>query len=1538
MVIENKYVSQSISNYANVRNTGATYNSISSTGFGFGNWRNITSFTQDDNRSDFTDIGFDFWYNGVRYTQFSASTNGFIDFSTSTDDGGPTGDDFGFDNSAFTTANTANATLPAIAPFYDDLTAQGGVDPLGTSIKYLVSGTAPNRTLTIEWINMAVYLNTTPSLNFQVKLVETSGKIFVNYGTMNTGNQLFSYSMGLNGQVLSATPTAAQLKMLQTVNSNVMSNTVQNGLSAMPAANSQYVFTPPVPSVPSGAIAFTGITTGGMTLNWTNWANNEVGYVIYNSTDGVNFSFVTQTAANAVSSAITGLQPGVTYFWKLYAVTEGCLSSPLNGTQATLSGGNKISISSGVWSNAAIWSPSGVPALGENVTISNGHQVSITSTAQCNNLTVGTGGAATLQFLTNTARSMTVNNSVLVNSAATFDVNTGSNTSHSLTIKGNIVNNGVLNFATDANSLCNVILSKNGNVTFSGSGATNRFNLMTVTLGGSSSNVLDITASNFSAANGFLTLNSGTIKFSTVNAINVVPFIAATTISQYSGLWVNSANAVLTTSAGITLSGKLTVSNGTINIGNQTSEDIISSGGFISVSNGALNIAGKYYSTGLNNLSYFSISGGTVTVPTFGSASTTDAPFQMAGAGSQFNMTGGRIIIPREGGTGAQDLGFINTGSTSGVVTGGTLQIGTTTSPANQIININSSSLIANLLINSPNVTARLVTNSLSIVKDITFNSGILNANNLNISLGGNWQNNGGTFTTGNGLVTFNSNSAQSIFKSGGETFNHLTFNGSGVKTFLSPVIANGNFVINSGSSVDVSASNHQLSFRSNFTNNGTFNSRSGLVLMNGTIAQIINGSSITDFFDLTLTNTNGVSLSAPERLIGTLTLNAGVFNSGINNLTMVSTATATARVAQITGSGDITGFVTVQRFAPGGTTGWALMGTPISSGLSLADWDDNIYISCPTCPDGSASNFLSIYSYDETAAGTYSDGAAYVPLSTINDPIVPNKGYWVYLGDGYTSTNDITIDVIGTLRKFNQSIPLSITNNAAAADIGWNLIHNPYPSPISWTALKGTTPNIDNAIYAYNADLNGGTGGNATYINGISSPAVGAGGIGDVIPMGQAFYVHSTGATALNATESIKVAGNPTFLKSAASQNNFSLLRLNMNGPYSFKDESVLYMQTGASEDFDANFDAIKMAGQDPYAPIMALEKGNTIFQVNGIAPVNGTYTTALKALTGYAGTYTIAISELNDFPKGACINLFDKFTNVSTDLTNGNYVFSLSDTTTIARFVLSISMNPLQISSSVKQPTCKNINGGEITAKGLSAGPWNYYWTDANNTVIQTSLNKNTADTLHGLWSGSINLDVTTVGLCDNNQSAYTIIQKNPTYAGFTSVDTCYLDLDPIVQFNNTTLNGVSHDWSFGDQIGTSNAVSPFYQYQSTGIYTVTLIANSNTNCIDTITKKLIVFNKPVGIHQNIINNQGLVLKTLANNEFIIEKDLMETGNLSYTLVDALGKVLMNKTNIEVNELRLALDLNSFKSGVYLLNLNLNGKTAVFKLPVQH
>lgn len=1202
----------------------------------------------------------------------------------------------------------------------------------------------------------------------------------------------------------------------------------------------------------------------------------------------------------------------------------------------SLSSQTKTSTGNGNWNSPGTWSPSGVPTATDNVLITGNHRVDITSNGTCNSLTIGLGGNAQLRFSSGTDRVFTVQNDVLIGINARFRVRQN-NATHTLSLGGNLVNNGSVEFYSTANRNVELILTKNGNQFISGNGTLSRFHLIKLNMGATLNNIAEFSTSSFVVDNDFLRITNGTFKFSTPTAVNIVPFANATTLTSTSGLWMNAALSTMTVPANLTVSGKLTVSNGTMIVGNANNENLLYSSGTLSVTGGTLNVAGRFCGSNIFSTCNFNMSGGTINVPTFQSNNSlfNEAPFQIGTAGSVFNMSGGTILINKEGSALlSSDLGYVNLAG-SGAVTDGTLQIGSALSPVGQTMRINSTASIGNLLINNATATASIITNPLNIVKNVIINSGILNANNLNITLGGNWQNNGGTFTPGNAIVHFNSNLAQSIFKSTGETFNNVLFSGSGIKTFSSSVTSSGNFSINTGATVDVSNSNYPLTIKRNFFNNGNFNAQNGTVLMTGTVTQNISGSSTTNFYNLLLNNTSGAILLSPANLINSLLLSNGTLNTNGQVFTMLSTASNTARIETIFGTGDIIGNVTVQRYAPGGATGWALFGTPIASGLTLNDWDDDIFISCPTCPDGSAAGFLSIYTYDESAAGSYSNPISYVPLNTINDVINPNKGYWVYLGNGQYTTSGITIDVTGPVRKFNQIIPLSYTNNAPVADIGWNLILNPYPSPISWAALKGSTPNIDDAIYVYNADLNSGTGSFASYVNGNSSPVVGSGGIGDIIPMSQAFYVHSTGATSLVANEFCKSTIDQVYLKNNTSSTQ-QKIRVKMAGPYMFNDEFLLYTQTGASVNFDSKFDAIKMAGQNPYAPTISNLESDNIFQINGIPEISGTYTTNVKTLTGYAGIYTISATEYTSFPAGTCVNLYDKFTSTSFDLTSGNYVFNLSDTTTVSRFVLSITINSLQASTLLTQPTCQSANNGSITAIGQNAGPWNYYWKDGSNAIIKTSLNKNSADTLLNLSDGIYNLDITTVGQCDNHQSSYQIIKKLPVVASFYMVDTCYLNQEPKIPFLNFSTNVSTSIWDFGDNSPLSSVFAPTHTYTSPGSFVVKYIGTSSTGCTDSLSKIIIVKNKPVGLDENQLSVNGISIKNLGANYYIIEGTLTGEQTVNYKVMDVNGKIILDKKENVTNKLSLNLNLNEYANGIYLLDLMVGSKKSVIKLPV--
>lgn len=807
---------QTISNYAVTRSTGNTYNSIISSGIPISAWRNNATFIQDDNRSSFEDIGFDFWYNGVRYTKFSVSTNGYMDLSTSTADGTGNGA-YGYENTQF---SVNNGTFIALAPFYDDQTTQGADDPLGNSIKYQLDGTAPNRILTVEWRNMAIYLNTTPDLNYQVKLYESTGIIEFVYGTMTNGTQTFSYTCGIN---VSRTVRHTQ----QTENTATFATTAKNALVTIPASNSKLTLTPPTPTAVSGSISFSAVTSTSMTLTWTNWASNEVGYVVYYSTDNVSFTFLAQTTANTVTRNVTALSPGTTYYYKVYAVTEGKLSDPLSGSQATTAPTTITSAQSGNWSLTTTWVGGVVPLASDNVIIADGHTVTLNATTACNNLTVGQGTSGIFQMGNDaTARAFTINGNLTISPGAQFITNTASNTTHTLTLKGDVSNNGIFNMASDAGSLCNTTFNKNGNQTVSGNGATTNFNLITQNLGTSKTNILDISVSNFTAnTTNFLTLTNGTFKLSSQNTTTLSPFTTAKTISSSQRLWINAPNTTINIPASITATGDLTLNAGTLNIGDAADENLISGGGQITITGGTLNIAGRLDRTFATTVTKLDISGGTIVVPAIGSTSTTIAPFEMSVVGSVFNMSGGTIILRKEGGSGLQNLGVVASDGTLNV-TGGILQIGDNATPAAQIISINTTVAFPSLLINHANATAILL-NNLTIVNDVVITSGTLDANGFTITLGGNWTDNG-AFTPGAGTVLFNGSGTQTLSNNGGETFNNLHVNKtSGTLNLSNSVAVAGTLTLNGS----VNTGSDTLSLGTGLSTAGTLSYTSGTVI-----------------------------------------------------------------------------------------------------------------------------------------------------------------------------------------------------------------------------------------------------------------------------------------------------------------------------------------------------------------------------------------------------------------------------------------------------------------------------------------------------------------------------------------------------------------------------------------------------------------------------------------------------------------------------------------------------------------------------------
>jgi len=475
---------------------------------------------------------------------------------------------------------------------------------------------------------------------------------------------------------------------------------------------------------------------------------------------------------------------------------------------------------------------------------------------------------------------------------------------------------------------------------------------------------------------------------------------------------------------------------------------------------------------------------------------------------------------------------------------------------------------------------------------------------------------------------------------------------------------------INSGATLTIIDNTLQIS--GSVLNSGIFDSQQGSVAFVGTVAQTIpaNTFSSNRIRNLIINNTAGVSSTGNLEITGFLRVENGNFNTG-NALTLISNATQTALI-EGTINGQVFGLVKMQRYLDV-AFGYKYFSSPFSN-TKVGDFSPYMDLVDPV------TSFPNFYTYDENRQDASSNDAtgwkAYTSSAATLDIL---KGYALNFGNSLISPK--TVEVTGVVNNGNQQITLY--NNDRLYTEGFNLVGNPYPSPIDWDAAGWTKTNLDDAIYFFTAgSTNQHTGTYTSYVEGISAD----GRSSSIIPSMQGFFVSVTnsGNATLGVTNSVRTNNYTQQFLKVREPEKAALIRITAAFENEVNtDPAVIYFPYFAELSFEKDKDALKLMNTDITVPnLYSLTPENKKLSINALPkPGSGDVKKIPLGLkTEKDGWILIDLKDLENLPLNFNVYLIDSEKRIGQNLSSKpHYRFYAKSGQHESRFYLMFSETEL-------------------------------------------------------------------------------------------------------------------------------------------------------------------------------------------------------------------------------------------------------------------
>lgn len=400
----------------------------------------------------------------------------------------------------------------------------------------------------------------------------------------------------------------------------------------------------------------------------------------------------------------------------------------------------------------------------------------------------------------------------------------------------------------------------------------------------------------------------------------------------------------------------------------------------------------------------------------------------------------------------------------------------------------------------------------------------------------------------------------------------------------------------------------------------------------------------LVNHLHIDLSGAGNVAVREPLQIAEGIKIRNGTLEAG-GYITLLSTASQTAVIYEIGNTGSITGEVAVQQHLEPRGIAYRYLSPPVS-GVTVSKWQGSFPVTgqfTGASTGAGLNNSPSLFYYQ-----TNEGWVAHPPSGGSNTaPIEKGRGYAALLRN---NTNPITAQVQGNPFQGSISFPLE-EGSEGLNPSGWNLIGNPYASPILWNddADAWTHSGINNVVAVCNDRvINGQKRTQVIYYDKLLG--------GGVLPAGEAFWVKTFNASpALVIHEKAKVN---TETDVVAPVSHHLIVNLKQGD---ISDPAYLLFTTAGTDGYDAQYDGRKMNNEGMFN-FSTITEDTVLLAVNNLTNVFCTKTIRLNIADVEPGSYAFSFENWQWIESMGELVLTDHYTGSSEKINGAEYPFSVT------------------------------------------------------------------------------------------------------------------------------------------------------------------------------------------------------------------------------------------------------------------------------------